>query len=87
MPKVLHFEIPAEDPERAVKFYEKVFGWKIKKWKGEFDYWLVEAREEDETGINGAIKPKDFGNCISQAIGVETSMNLWRKSRPREVRC
>ncbi|MGZ7109599.1 MAG: VOC family protein, partial [Methanobacterium sp.] len=29
MSKVIHFEIPAEDPERAIKFYEDVFGWKI----------------------------------------------------------
>jgi predicted enzyme related to lactoylglutathione lyase len=26
MPRVVHFEIPAEKPERAVKFYESVFG-------------------------------------------------------------
>ncbi len=71
MPKVLHFEIPADDPQRAIEFYEKVFGWKIMKWEGEFDYWLVETGPEDEPGINGAIMPKDFGNCVSQAIGVE----------------
>ncbi|WP_276699221.1 VOC family protein [Methanobacterium formicicum] len=34
MPKVIHFEIPAEEPERAVEFYRKVFGWKIDKWAG-----------------------------------------------------
>ncbi len=26
MPRVIHFEIPADDPARAVKFYESVFG-------------------------------------------------------------
>jgi predicted enzyme related to lactoylglutathione lyase len=29
MPKVIWFEIPADDPGRAIKFYEDVFGWKI----------------------------------------------------------
>lgn len=29
MDKVVHFEIPADDPERAKKFYSKVFGWNI----------------------------------------------------------
>ena len=29
MPRVAHFEFAAEDPQRAVKFYEQVFGWKI----------------------------------------------------------
>jgi predicted enzyme related to lactoylglutathione lyase len=27
MPIVVHFELPADDPQRAVGFYEKVFGW------------------------------------------------------------
>ena len=31
MPKVAHFELTAENPERAVKFYEEAFGWKIDK--------------------------------------------------------
>ncbi|HPT75026.1 MAG TPA: VOC family protein, partial [Methanomassiliicoccaceae archaeon] len=55
MPRVIHFEIPAEDPERAVEFYKKVFGWKIDKWEGPIDYWLVMTGENDEPGINGAI--------------------------------
>ena len=34
MLRVVHFEINADDPERVVKFYQKVFGWKIEKWNG-----------------------------------------------------
>ncbi len=41
MPRVVHFEINADDPERAAKFYQNVFGWKIKKWEGPIDYWLA----------------------------------------------
>ncbi len=29
MRKVVHFEIPAEDLDRAKKFYDSVFGWQI----------------------------------------------------------
>jgi predicted enzyme related to lactoylglutathione lyase len=29
MAKVVHFEIPAEDLERAKNFYSSVFGWKL----------------------------------------------------------
>jgi predicted enzyme related to lactoylglutathione lyase len=72
MPKMIHFEIPADNPQRAIDFYQKVFGWKIDKWEGEFDYWLVTAGEEDEPGINGAIKPKDYGSQISTVIGVDS---------------
>jgi len=29
MPKIVHFEIYADDPERAVGFYSQVFDWQI----------------------------------------------------------
>jgi predicted enzyme related to lactoylglutathione lyase len=60
MPKVIHFEIPAENPERASAFYKKVFARKIEKYaNGSVDYWLVTAGDEKEAGINGAIALKD----------------------------
>ena len=31
MPTVQHFEIPADDVERASKFYTEVFEWKMQK--------------------------------------------------------
>jgi len=55
MPRVIHFEIPADDPARAVKFYEAVFGWKIEKWNGPMDYWLAMTGEQEQPGIDGAI--------------------------------
>ncbi|MGZ4908021.1 MAG: VOC family protein [Halobacteriota archaeon] len=57
MSKVVHFELPADDPKRAIAFYEKVFGWTITKWEG-MDYWLITAGPDDEPGINGAITPR-----------------------------
>lgn len=55
--QVVHFEIHAGDPERAVKFYTDVFGWDIKKWEGgAMEYWLVMAGPEKNPGsINGGI--------------------------------
>jgi len=70
MPRVIHFEIPAEDPERAVEFYESVFGWKIKKWAGPIDYWLVETGESDEPGINGAIHENKHFKSVVNTIAV-----------------
>jgi predicted enzyme related to lactoylglutathione lyase len=55
MPRVVHFEINAEDPERAVKFYNDVFGWQIQKWDGPVDYWLITTGPGDQPGINGAM--------------------------------
>ena len=55
MPRVVHFEIQADDPARAVKFYETVFDWRTQKWEGLQDYWLVTTGEDSQPGINGAI--------------------------------
>jgi len=58
MPRVIHFEIRADDPERAVKFYKTVFGWNVEKWQGPMDYWLVYTGK-DEPGIDGAIMKRE----------------------------
>jgi len=58
MPKVIHFEIPAENTKRAVAFCERVFGWKFDKYEG-MKYWLATAGEDKEPGINGAVAEKD----------------------------
>jgi predicted enzyme related to lactoylglutathione lyase len=55
MPRVVHFDIPADDPDRAAKFYQEVFGWKISKWAGPMDYWLVSTGEPAERGIDGGL--------------------------------
>lgn len=55
MPRVIHFEIGAEQPERAAKFYADIFGWDIKKWDGPMPYWLVTTGPCEAPGINGGI--------------------------------
>jgi hypothetical protein len=55
MPRVVHFEIPADDPARAVKFYQEVFGWQFQKWDGPMEYWLVTTGAEGQPGINGGM--------------------------------
>jgi predicted enzyme related to lactoylglutathione lyase len=57
MPRPVHFEINADEPARAAEFYSGVFGWKISKWDGPIDYWLVDTGEGD-SGINGGIVPR-----------------------------
>ena len=54
MSRVVHFEIGIDQPERALRFYSEVFGWKIEKYPGSFDYWLVYTGQ-DQPGIDGAL--------------------------------
>ena len=55
--RVIHFEIQAENPERAMKFYADVFGWEFPKWMDEPPYWGVMTAPEGSTelGINGGL--------------------------------
>jgi predicted enzyme related to lactoylglutathione lyase len=55
MARVVHFEIYATDPERAMRFYQTLFGWQFTKWAGPMDYWLVKTGSDDQPGINGGL--------------------------------
>ncbi len=44
MNKVVHFEIPYDDQDRAQKFYQDVIGWQIIKFPG-MDYHMAQLRK------------------------------------------
>ena len=76
MDKVQHFEIPADDMERAKKFYGTVFGWKIKDVPG-MEYAMADTVETDENrqpigGTNGGIlkRKAQYANSTSITITV-----------------
>jgi predicted enzyme related to lactoylglutathione lyase len=71
VPRVIHFEIPADDTGRAVKFYQKVFGWEINKW-GQMDYWLAKTGPDSEPGINGAIMTRETQKTTVNTISVSS---------------
>jgi predicted enzyme related to lactoylglutathione lyase len=58
MPRVIHFEIHADTPERAVKFYQELFGWEFTKWEGPMPYWLIKTGPDGQPGINGGLLPR-----------------------------
>lgn len=51
MPGFIHMDIAADDPERAVGFYRKVFGFDVTKLDGPEPYWLVTPPEGPGAGI------------------------------------
>ena len=69
MSRVVHFEIHAEQPERAIKFFSDCFGWLFQKWPGEWDYWLIKTGSETEPGIDGGLmKRMGPGPVDGQAV-------------------
>ena len=78
MPKIVHFEINSEDPLRAKKFYESTFDWKIEKWEGPMEYWVIEAGKDDEEGINGGLQKREEPN--DQIFNYIRVSNVWPQS-------
>jgi predicted enzyme related to lactoylglutathione lyase len=54
MPRVIHFEIHAGDPDKAIAFYRSLFGWEFTRWNSEIEYWLVKTGE-GQPGIDGGL--------------------------------
>ena len=67
MGRVIHFEIHAEQPERAIKFYSSLLGWEFTKWEGPMPYWLIKSGPDNEPGINGGMILRQ-GKIDGQAV-------------------
>ena len=68
---VVHFEIPATDPDKLGEFYSQLFGWQINKFEmgGGYTYYLANTVETGEDGmpktpgaINGGIFARESEN-------------------------
>ena len=79
MPRVIHFEIPMDNNERATTFYSSVFGWKIEK-SPFMDYWLATTGPDNEPGINGALAPRaDTMKTTTNTVGVPSVDEFLKK--------
>ena len=55
MPTIVHFDVPAEDIERAKKFYSALLGWKFESFP-EMQYNLITTTNLDGTaGVGGGM--------------------------------
>ena len=87
MPTIVHFEIPANDIERAKKFYNDLFGWKIEKWPGTDDsqltsaatgqpmeYWLITTTDDKGNKAlgGGMMKRQMPEHKVTNYIGVKS---------------
>ncbi len=86
---VVHFEIPADDPERATKFYHELFGWEIQRWGDAAtpEYWMVHTVPADaegrptRPGVNGGLMRRMFpGQSPVNYISVERVEDFVRKA-------
>ena len=55
MPRVVHFEIAANKPEKMKTFYENVFGRQFQRYPSPQEYWLITTGDSSSPGMNGAM--------------------------------
>ena len=72
MPTIVHFDLPADDPERAKEFYEKLFDWKFNKVPMSVPYYLIETKDsQGNPGVGGGMGKRMLpGQTISNYIDV-----------------
>jgi predicted enzyme related to lactoylglutathione lyase len=71
-PSVVWFEIPADKPDRAKKFYATLFGWKIKAFPGMTDYWHIDTGGGDDTPDGGLMVRKHPAQPITNYVAVSS---------------
>jgi predicted enzyme related to lactoylglutathione lyase len=57
MPRAVHFEIHATNPDALIEFYSKLFGWAFNKWS-DGEYWTIYTGPDSQPGINGGLIPR-----------------------------
>ena len=69
--RVVHFEVPINDPDRASAFYRAVFGWHVEQW-GPVDYWNMTTGAEPGPGAEGALIPRaEAPDGVMVYVGVD----------------
>lgn len=60
MARVVHFEIQADDPQRAMAFYSASLGWAFEDYSPAtgVPYWGIVTGPTEEPGINGGLLPR-----------------------------
>ena len=69
--RVVHFEIPCNDPQKTMDFFSQVFGWTFQQF-GTEEYWLAITGNEKDHGINGGImKKRDPQQPLANSVNSE----------------
>lgn len=53
--KPIYFDLTVEDLDKSKNFFINVLNWKFEKFPERENYFLIDAGDEDEPGINGGI--------------------------------
>ena len=66
-----HIEIPADDPERAQRFYSELLGWQFTTMEGFDNYWLYRSGP-GELGGGLGIRGQTAGDVLRNYVTVDS---------------
>ena len=69
---IVWYEITADNPESAKKFYGALFGWNIKLFPGMTEYWHIDTGGGNDTPDGGMIVRKHPEQPISNYVSVKS---------------
>jgi predicted enzyme related to lactoylglutathione lyase len=74
MPTIVHFDLPTDEPERAKKFYQELFGWTFMAPPEMENYLFVETKKRDGSpGVPGGMgKRTSPDERILNYVGVDS---------------
>jgi predicted enzyme related to lactoylglutathione lyase len=79
--QLVHFEVEAEDPDRAAAFYRKVFGWEFTdSGMPGMDYRLVRTGENQGGGLYQAEKRSGHLTVYFDTDDIDTAIATIRES-------
>jgi uncharacterized protein len=71
-PRIVWFEIPADNIDRAKTFYSELFGWKIANMPGMSDYLHIDTGGSEESLNGGLMARRNPGQAITNYVFVES---------------
>lgn len=72
---IAHFDIAADDVERARRFYERVFGWRFEAW-GPPDFYLIHTGPASDPGIHGSLSKRTVAISGGGRTGYECTIGV-----------
>src|SRR5437867_7955709 len=69
---IVWFEIPADNVERAKKFYGSLFGWKIEPFREMSDFLHIDTGGGDDTPDGGMLKRKSPQHTVTNYVNVKS---------------
>jgi len=72
---IAHFDIEADDIDRARRFYQQVFGWRFEAW-GPPDFYMIHTGSAEEPGIHGSMSKRAEPVVGRGRVGYECTVSV-----------